>query len=193
MAQLYTRSYFKNLAKNASRQANMTYERLIQRNNQGQSFDIFLSHSSLDKETVLGIAIELQKLGYTSYIYWVVDAHMTKREVDKNTALNLKRRMNMCDCLFYATTQNHHQSKWMPWELGYMDGRKSRCAILPMTEEGYKSSYAGQEYLSVYPYVVKEQRGASKGRLWICDDHKSCVLFKNWKVGSLPQRGTYPL
>jgi len=52
--------------------------------------------------------------------------------------------MHQCSGLFYATTQNHSASKWMPWECGYFDGydgktigdtiQPGHVAILPVMQ-----------------------------------------------------------
>ena len=77
---------------------------------------------------------------------------------------SLRERMSQCDALFYATTENHGASKWMPWECGYFDGYDSKAvsdhvqpghvAILPVVKSS-SSSFAGQEYLGLYPLAQK--------------------------------------
>ena len=41
-------------------------------------FDIFLSHSFLDKAEVQGLYQELTDFGYSVYVDWVVDPHLDR-------------------------------------------------------------------------------------------------------------------
>jgi len=45
----------------------------------------------------------------------------------------------------------------MPWEIGYYDGfRGDKIAIFPLTPStSSTSSFQGQEYLGLYPYIEK--------------------------------------
>lgn len=43
----------------------------------------------------------------------------------------------------------------MPWEIGFYDGfHEERIAIFPLVENA-SSTFVGQEYLGVYPYIEK--------------------------------------
>ncbi len=60
-------------------------------------------------------------------------------------------RMNNCQALIYASSEASPSSKWMPWELGYFDGRKpGRVAIMPLASSA-ATGFKGQEYLELYP------------------------------------------
>lgn len=149
-------------------------------------FDIFLSHSFNDQELILGIMMSLEDMGYKVYVDWVHDGDLHRDRVSPHTAALLRIRMEMSKCLFYATTDNSANSKWMPWELGYMDGHNSKAAILPVAQYA-TSSYAGQEYLGVYPYVVKDQMAnTTTERLWIHKDPTTYVIFEAWLNGTQP-------
>jgi hypothetical protein len=43
-------------------------------------------------------------------------------------------------------------SKWMPWELGVVDGHTKQCAVLPILFHGFEV-YSKQEYLKLYPII----------------------------------------
>ncbi len=116
-----------------------------------KTYDIFLSHSFRDADLILGVKLKLEDHGHTVYVDWIEDPQLDRLKVNKSTAEKLRNRMQSCKCLCYATTPSSSDSKWMPWECGYMDGKKNRVAILPLTESG--QSYAGQEYLGIYPYI----------------------------------------
>jgi hypothetical protein len=115
-------------------------------------FDIFLSHSFSDKEFIKGLYIALSNRGFSVYVDWIIDPELSRNNVTKSTVNQIRKRMRQSKSLVYATSENASKSKWMPWELGHMDGDKQKCAILPITDHSY-DSFRGQEFLSVYPIV----------------------------------------
>ena len=128
-------------------------------------FDIFLSHAYSDKVIVAGLFSILTATGFTVYVDWIHDRHrLNRNNVTAGNAAILRERLNQCDALFYATTQNHRASKWMPWECGYFDGYDSKSvsdgiqpghvAILPVMQLAH-STFTGQEYLGLYPLAQK--------------------------------------
>jgi hypothetical protein len=149
-----------------------------------RAFDVFLSHSYSDKELVLGIKIELENFGYSVYIDWIEDYSMDRTNVTKKNVIWIKERMETSKCLLYATSTNSSSSKWMPWELGFMDGFKQRVAILPIAV-GKTDSFSGVEYLSVYPYMEKSLSRAGSMELWVYDqnDRNYYQNFRNWLNG----------
>jgi hypothetical protein len=77
--------------------------------------------------------------------------------------------MRTSRCLLYATSSNSSNSKWIPWELGFMDGLKDRVAIFPISGN-YQNSYSGTEYLGIYPFLEKAtMQNESKETLWVTD------------------------
>ncbi len=155
-----------------------------------KTYDIFLSHAFKDAELILGVKVKLEKYGYSVYIDWLEDPHLDRSAVTPTTAATLRERMNRCSCLFYATTEASSASKWMPWECGYVDGKKrGRSAILPVTEAG-RESYKGQEYLGVYPYVTETPRKEDKTRriLWINRSDDVYCTFDKWLSGEEPYK-----
>lgn len=120
------------------------------------NFDIFLSHSITDADTVLGIKKLLEKLGKTVYVDWDSDPQLDRSKVDAKTADLLRRRMRQSKSLLYLATDAASVSKWMPWELGYFDGfRNGQVAIMPVLDNA-SDSFKGQEYLGLYPQVTKD-------------------------------------
>ena len=54
------------------------------------------------------------------------------------------------------------ESKWCNWELGFGDAKKfqDNIALFPMKPKGGSDTlYKGNEYMSIYPYIVKQERG----------------------------------
>jgi hypothetical protein len=116
-------------------------------------YDIFLSHSSEDAAVIAGVKTLLEQAGLTVYVYWIEEDQA--QQVTKATADNLRSRMQHCRGLIYASSQASPRSKWMPWELGYFDGRKpGRVAIFPLAISA-GSRFVGQEYLALYPKIER--------------------------------------
>ena len=115
------------------------------------NFDVFLSHSYEDAEVIAGIKIMIEREGLSVYVDWIEDSQADRSKVTPATANMLRRRMNHCRFLLFATSKASPNSKWMPWELGYFDGmRHEGVGILPIIQTP-TSSFAGQEYLGLYP------------------------------------------
>lgn len=165
-------------------------QRLFESKNiETDAFDIFLSHSSEDADIVLGILDSLNNYGYSVYIDWVTDSHLDRSKITKNTIDRLRTRMQQSKSLFYATTKHSSESKWMPWELGYMDGDKSKAAILPVFKDETSSTdnFEGQEYLGAYPFCIEATDDKThKNRLWICEASDIYVSFDKWLKGKKP-------
>lgn len=183
----YTKSYLRNLSESAQR-GTKTFSTIANESINKTSFDIFLSHSYKDKEYIKGLFLELTNQGYSVYVDWIVDAHLQRNNVDKNTVERLRKRMKQSKSLIYATSDNASTSKWMPWELGFMDGHTSQCAILPITD--YEtSSFIGQEFLSVYPKVGKDYVPGNLNKrevLWVNEGQNKGIEMSSWQRGQKP-------
>jgi hypothetical protein len=103
----------------------------------------------------------LVKMGFKVYVDWDIDAELNRTKVDKNTAALLRRRMQASTSLIYLATEQATSSKWMPWELGYFDGRKpDKVVVLPLLDRA-NSSFPEQEYVSLYPQAKKDEHDGS--------------------------------
>jgi hypothetical protein len=135
------------------------------------SFDVFLSHSVKDADVILGIVAALRQQSLKVYVDWIVDPQMDRSRVTPETAERLRQRMRQSASLVYAHSNQSGSSKWMPWELGYFDGFRSAVAVLPIAQTT-EESFAGQEYLGLYPYIdgsgltLWVNRGAAPPRLF---------------------------
>ncbi|WP_290791843.1 toll/interleukin-1 receptor domain-containing protein [Flavihumibacter sp. UBA7668] len=155
------------------------------------AFDIFLSHSSKDAKIILGILKKLNDLGYRVYVDWVDDPQLDRNSVTEATAEKLRERINQSKSLLYVTTLNAEGSKWMPWELGYMDGKKEKASILPVfeTETSSSHTFKGQEYLGIYPYTIEAPtENTKKNKLWVCKNSDFYVAFDEWLNGKKPYK-----
>lgn len=115
-------------------------------------YDFFLSHAKVDERLVFAVKRRLVDLGYSVYVDWIDDAHLARETVSSSTAATLRTRMDNSAGLLYLTTRASAASKWMPWEIGYFDGKRGadRIGIIPVVQTSGES-FKGQEYLSLYP------------------------------------------
>ena len=152
-------------------------------------FDIFLSHSYLDREEVLGLYRELMEMGFLVYVDWIVDPELDRTNVTKATTELIRNRMKNSKSLLLAISINAAMSKWMPWELGFVDGNTNRCAIVPVSKDNLKRhSFDRVEYLKLYPYIDKELDKQQEMKLWVNDNEESYVIFDSWLSGSNPYK-----
>ena len=106
-------------------------------------YDIFLSHSSKDKEIVNTLYAMFNECGYTVYVDLLDDSGLDKENVTIRTANILKQRMDNSRGLSCIVSTNLPKSIWCPWEIGYFDGKKNgMCCVFLITDDGKK--YKGQ-------------------------------------------------
>ena len=147
-----------------------------------KTYDIFLSHSVRDAELILGMKGTLEDLGYSIYVDWIEDPQLDRSKVTPATAGKLRQRMNSSKSLFYVTTANSDASKWMPWECGYFDGKKEKAAIVPVQKSSTDNTFAGQEYLGLYPYVVKQANTKNREMLWVRKSSSRYTDYDTWVI-----------
>lgn len=182
---LYTSNYLKSVTRNRPL---LESQRLFSSAKGKSSFDIFLSHSFLDKDEVEGLFFELTDMGFSVYVDWIVDPHLDRSNVTKESATFIRNRMRSCRSLILAISDNATTSRWMPWELGYMDAHTSNCSILPVSRQATApSSYKGTEYLSLYPFITQVNNIAGARRLWAVEDANKYIILNEWVKGTKPQ------
>ena len=144
-------------------------------------YDIFLSHRFLDANEILCIKEIFEKLGYSVYVDWIEDPILDRTKVTRETAEQIRTRMRTCRSLLFVTSTNSTDSKWMPWELGYFDGYKTKVAILPISEsEEPEENYRGQEYLGLYPYVYKKIYDDGTSNIYIVFGKGAFFTLREW-------------
>ena len=80
-----------------------------------------------------------------------------------------------------AISTNATISKWIPWELGYVDGHTNKCAIIPVSNErNPPKSFKGTEYLLLYPFIKKLPLQNGTEKLWVIESEFKYSLFENW-------------
>lgn len=117
------------------------------------TYDVFLSHSFLDADVILGLKNVLEAQRLRVYVDWIDDPELDRTKVSATTAGRIQQRMRSCNSLVYATSRSARKSRWMPWELGYFEGVKSgdRISICPIEPDTRPAvSFVGEEYLGLY-------------------------------------------
>jgi hypothetical protein len=145
-----------------------------------KTYDVFLSHSVRDADLILGMKGIFEDLGYSVYVDWIEDPQLDRTKVTSATAEKLRQRMNSSKSLFFVTTSNAESSRWMPWECGFFDGKKEKVAIVPIQATSTNNAYSGQEYLGLYPYVVKQSDTQDKEKLWVRKSNSLYVAYDTW-------------
>ncbi|MPL94168.1 hypothetical protein SDC9_40316 [bioreactor metagenome] len=184
---IYTSKYLRNLSQTKTFS---TKQQIINESKKVHTgFDIFLSHSFLDKEDVEGLYIELTNFGYSVYVDWIIDPELDRKNVTKATATLIRNRMKFSKSLLLAVSENAQMSKWMPWELGYVDANTNKCAVIPVSQSvNAPSFFKGFEYLSLYPFIKKVPTKGLGEKLFVIEEAKKYVFFDNWlKFGENPK------
>lgn len=109
---------------------------------------MFLSHSSKDKDLAFLVKLVLESMGISVYIDWL--DHGLPAEVSAETARILRQKIEANRLFLLLGTNNAVESKWVPWELGYADGKKGEAsvAILEVRRDG--ETFKGCEYFALY-------------------------------------------
>ena len=149
-------------------------------------YDLFISHSFLDKELILTLVKLFNENRYSVYVDWIHDSSLDRTNVTPKTAKIIKERILQCKGLAYIATSNIVNSKWCPWELGLGDGlHKGRSCILPVIKQG--SAFKGTEYIGIYPYIEYEKvQGKNSYDFWVIDPEDSSKYdsLRNWINGN---------
>jgi len=159
-------------------------------------FDVFLSHSyrdvqALSEDELLQLKKLIEGSGLKIYLDWIVDPQLERSCVTADAARVLRNRMDHSRSLLYATTQTSSDSKWMPWELGYVDAKTTRVAILPIIDQS-GNGYYGQEYLGIYPHVARLESQSGSEKLYVLFGRHYYLELKEWAKGSTePRRATF--
>lgn len=85
-----------------------------------QEYDVFLSHSSLDKKELLEIKMKLNRQGKSVYIDWVNDYIMLDRRAQNEDTWNvLEKRMIQSKQMIYVLTENSVKSAYAEQEVKF--------------------------------------------------------------------------
>ncbi|WP_313157064.1 toll/interleukin-1 receptor domain-containing protein [Sphingobacterium multivorum] len=155
-------------------------ERMINESQIDEQFDIFLSHSYLDQDIVYALYTDLTKRGFKVYVDWLIDPDLNRDLVTKKTAEIIRTRLNHSKSLIIAISENSAISKWIPWELGFVDGNCGKCCVLPIMEkEDSKNIFHGREYLKLYPQIKKQVSLSGNDTLYV-EENQNKIAFRSY-------------
>jgi hypothetical protein len=137
--------------------------------------DVFISHRFADSDAVRKVKAELEARQFS--VYLDLDDPELEGKSDSEVAPILRKRMQRSGVILFVVSKNSVTSKWMPWELGYMDGANGNGIILRMTDDALQG-IEGQEYLDRFPKVSRKQLVAKLERME--------------QAGAMPRRGVQP-
>jgi hypothetical protein len=111
-----------------------------------------LSHSSKDKDLAFLVKTALELLGVSVYIDWL-DAGLPS-EVSQETARILREKIEANGLFLLLATNNAAESKWVPWELGFADGRKRESSVAILEVRRDSETFMGNEYYALYQRIT---------------------------------------
>jgi len=124
-------------------------------------YDIFLSHATDDKEIMQLSKAHFERLGKTVYVAELEDPidNNADETITKEFVKTLQNAMAISDSFCYVLSTGERKSTWMPWELGYFDGKygaKKPIQVLSIinTSHNEENKYFGHEYLKLYPHKL---------------------------------------
>ena len=169
----------------ASRMKSAALESLAKAAPVDTTFDVFLSHSSNEpEEIVFGIKGYLEDAGLSVYLDCEADPQLSPERVTRDTAKILRSRLRASQSLLYVYSRHSKLSRWMPWELGFMDGASRSVGIAPVMQTA-SDTFDREEYLNLYPYL---DRAAIKGQdtqsLWINNSSAEYANYVDWIRGN---------
>ena len=112
--------------------------------------DVFISHKNEDAGKARRLKRRIKDFGLTCWID-ADDEEMERlqeaRPVDyKILTERVRGHLRTCRCLIFAFSANSRESRWMPWELGFFDGRWGpRLIGLYDLDEGVSKNSTPQE------------------------------------------------
>lgn len=133
--------------------------------------DVFLSHSTADKDALPQVIGFLEKHGARVYID-KADKELPQK-TSAETGVKLKERIAQCAKFIVLVTANSKGSRWIPWELGIADEKKKlpNVALLPDVGNQSNPEWPEQEYLGLYPRIVLDTFEGQTTPVWMVLDH----------------------
>jgi hypothetical protein len=124
--------------------------------------DVFISHKQQDRSRCEVLKKRIESWGFSCYADFADPANATGDDPQR-LANHIRDNLRNSRCLVYAYSSVSVQSKWMPWELGFYDGRWGQYQIAlfdldqigsparrAVVSEGPANALTIQEYLAMY-------------------------------------------
>jgi len=121
-------------------------------------YDVFVSHSSSDKDFIKKVLtfLHTSKGGVNGYVDWQ-DPEMPSI-TDINTAIQLKSRIQKSKKVIYVVTNESLKSVWCSWEIGFADKDKGVDKIAILAIKPNNGKWKSNEYLQQYPWIGFDQK-----------------------------------
>jgi TIR domain-containing protein len=127
-----------------------------------EEFDIFLSHSSADKEAAEGLVSRWEAWDFKVFADFKDEVLLKASEenrVDAEVAEVLRKAIRACRIFVFVASRKSIRSGWMPWELGLAHGAVGRVHIYRLDRVDL-SKVRGREYASLYSDNQFDETGA---------------------------------
>lgn len=149
--------------------------------------DVFLSHSSKDRDALDGIVKFLEKYNVNVYLDKIDET--LPMTTSPETGEKLKDRIHQSRKFIVLVSENSKDSKWIPWELGIADEHKSlkNVALLPISEYYFSIKWTNQEYFGIYDRITFGDLNGFSEPVWmVLNRHANTAteLGKWLKAGS---------
>lgn len=122
---------------------------------------VFISHKHDELEDLANIIVFLES-EYNVSVYIDSEDPQMPDFPNEQTAKQIKKKIEKCKKFILLATDAAIRSIWCNWELGYGDAQKFKnndIALIPLKKHG--SAYTGNEYMQIYPHIVKREAGQS--------------------------------
>jgi hypothetical protein len=127
--------------------------------------DVFISHQRADIRGAESLAQRIRALGHSCYLD-AFDASLVGKHAGA-LADHVRVKLRGARALIFYFTDHATASKWMPWELGFFDGRWGKATVgIFLAADGVAPAVAArpaspaaftvQEYLEIYERVTVE-------------------------------------
>jgi len=123
--------------------------------------DVFISHKKEDLAIARRLHTRVKSLRYEPYLD-AADTQLAEATSTGALADRIRGRLRRAKCLLFVVTPKAVDSKWMPWELGFFDGRWGRPTVglyvqhmdrTAAQRAGAAGRFTVQEYLELYEAV----------------------------------------
>lgn len=152
----------------------------------GSGTTVFVSHkhSDLDNTELRGVLQYLTKIYNIIPYIDCMDPNMPDQTCAE-TANRIKSVIGACERFILLATEDALKSMWCNWEVGIADKTKyslDSMAILPLLERNQNDNdYIGNEYLRLYPYIIKEITSPGRYCYYVQIPRTGCkVLLSEW-------------
>ena len=145
-----------------------------------KEYDIFLSHSSKDRELIVSLTHELNHLGFTVYVDWISDREdMARVKANADMPRVLMARMKASRAFVLVLTDNAALSGWVTWEIGYYMSTDKKLCVLDLAGPATKRP----EFIQMHPSVSR------KNEFLIVSENEKETELQEWLKMERPTIG----